>query len=87
MYLCLCRGINEARVQELGRAGMVTPCQLAQELRIKERDCCGRCLRDIDQFVAVAAQAYQRQTPSPSCGDRPVPLSSSCMAGQPEVSP
>ncbi|MGH7255810.1 MAG: (2Fe-2S)-binding protein [Nitrospirales bacterium] len=86
MYLCLCRGINEARVRELGSAGVVTPCRLAAELRIKERDCCGRCLRDIDQFVAVAVSAYQQQTLPPSKGGDPMPLSSSCMASQPEAS-
>lgn len=54
MYICLCKGISEARVRELGQMGICSPADLAAAFGLEENVCCGRCLRNIDAFVAVA---------------------------------
>ena len=55
MYICLCKGIKESDVLELGRAGVVCPKALADALGVNEEDCCGRCARNIQELVALAA--------------------------------
>jgi bacterioferritin-associated ferredoxin len=54
MYVCLCRGITEGRVRQLGRDGVVCPKALACELGIDEPGCCGRCLNNIGALAALA---------------------------------
>ena len=66
MYVCLCKGIKEADVQELGRAGVTCPKILASTLGIDDKDnCCGRCLSNISDFVAIASKHCTQQCPSP----------------------
>ncbi len=64
MYLCLCKGITESDVREAGRAGVVMPCQLKAKFGLKEAGCCGRCSKNIHEFVEIASS------------ERPLPLSS-----------
>ena len=54
MYLCLCKGIKESDVREAGRAGIVMPCQLRAEFGLKDIGCCGRCSKNIQEFVEIA---------------------------------
>ncbi len=54
MYVCLCRGITEGRVKQMGREGVVCPKVLACTLGIDEPGCCGRCLKNIEELVALA---------------------------------
>lgn len=54
MYICLCNGITESDVREAGRAGVVTPCQLKSRFGLKQNGCCGRCARNIHEFVDLA---------------------------------
>jgi len=54
MYLCLCKGIKESDVREAGRAGIVMPCQLRAEFGLKDTGCCGRCSKNIREFVEIA---------------------------------
>ncbi|MGD9890437.1 MAG: (2Fe-2S)-binding protein [Dehalococcoidia bacterium] len=55
MYACICRAITEAEVRRAGRAG-VTSCEdLITFFGLRERSCCGRCLRQVDRFVRLAA--------------------------------
>lgn len=56
MYLCLCRGITESEVREAGRAGCVMPCQLESKFGLKQNGNCGRCVKNIREFVAIAVQ-------------------------------
>ena len=56
MYVCLCKGITESQVRELGRAGKCTADELAAELGILEKGCCGRCARNIEDFVMLAVE-------------------------------
>lgn len=55
MYVCLCKGITESMVREMGRASLLSPDTVTRELGIDEDDCCGRCLRHIKELVALAA--------------------------------
>ena len=57
MYLCLCQGITDSNVREAGRNGITTPCQLKTKFGLKQRGCCGRCSKNIDEFVQIAASA------------------------------
>ena len=59
MYLCLCKGITDSDVREAGRGGITKPCQLKAKLGLKQRGCCGRCSKNIDEFVQIAASAQQ----------------------------
>jgi bacterioferritin-associated ferredoxin len=54
MYVCVCKGIREETVRNLGRNGPVTPRQIVQELGLDGPQCCGRCLRTVDRFVRLA---------------------------------
>lgn len=64
MYLCLCKGITESHVREVGRSGIVMPCQLRAKFGLKESGCCGRCSKNIQEFVEIAAAEHQIPTPS-----------------------
>ncbi len=55
MYVCLCKGITESDVRRLGRAGVLHPDSLAAALGINDEGCCGRCARNIETLVALAA--------------------------------
>lgn len=63
MYVCLCRGITEARVRQLGREGVTCPDALACTLGIDDPGCCGRCLKKIDRFVALAEAELMMPAP------------------------
>ncbi len=64
MYLCLCKGITESDVREAGRSGIVMPCQLRAKFGLKESGCCGRCSKNIREFVELATSEHQLPTPS-----------------------
>jgi bacterioferritin-associated ferredoxin len=55
VYICLCKGITESDVRKLGCGGFLTPDMLAITLGIDEENCCGRCARNIQELVALAA--------------------------------
>jgi bacterioferritin-associated ferredoxin len=59
MYLCLCKGITDSDVREAGQAGIVMPCQLKAKFGLKEAGCCGRCSKNIHEFVQIATIAQQ----------------------------
>jgi len=55
MFVCVCKGIKESDVRELGQAGVTCPKALAFTLGIDDEDnCCGRCINNIDDFVSMA---------------------------------
>ncbi len=70
MYICLCKGIKESDVCELGRAGLVCPDALTSALGLDQEDCCGRCVKGIQDLAALALNEYQSVAPSPSCDVR-----------------
>lgn len=63
MYVCLCNGITESDVREAGRAGQVTPCALKAKFKLKGSGCCGRCARNIQEFVEIAVQGATTSCP------------------------
>ena len=55
MYLCLCKGVTAKDVKRLAWSGITTADALIAALGLADADCCGRCLLEIDDFVALAA--------------------------------
>ncbi|MGA6826662.1 (2Fe-2S)-binding protein [Nitrospira sp. NS4] len=64
MYICLCNGITESEVREAGRSGLVTPCQLKAKFGLKKKGCCGRCAKNVQEFVAIAQKGCSIASPS-----------------------
>ncbi|MDP1767629.1 MAG: (2Fe-2S)-binding protein [Nitrospirota bacterium] len=64
MYLCLCKGITDSDVREAGRNGIIMPCQLKAKFGLKDSGCCGRCSKNIHEYVQIATSVCQ--TPSPN---------------------
>jgi bacterioferritin-associated ferredoxin len=58
MYLCLCKGITESDVREAGQEGIVMPGQLKAKFGLKDAECCGRCSRNIHEFVEIATATH-----------------------------
>jgi bacterioferritin-associated ferredoxin len=56
MYICLCKGISESQVRELGLAGICSADALASTLGLEEEGVCGRCIRKIEALVALATR-------------------------------
>ena len=63
MYACLCKAITDKEVRSLGRSGVTDPEALIAALGLEDEVCCGRCKRNIDQFVEIAS-SWERQ-PAP----------------------
>lgn len=55
MYVCLCKGLTESDVQRIAQSGTVDPDSLTATLGLEDEDCCGRCVRNICQLVAIAS--------------------------------
>ncbi len=66
MYICLCKGITESDVKECGRNGFITPQALACRLEIDADDCCGRCLKNLDEIVALACNEHTEAALEPA---------------------
>ena len=56
MYLCLCKGVTEADVRRLAREGVITAPGLIRHLGLAEKRLCGRCIREIAEFVELATR-------------------------------
>jgi bacterioferritin-associated ferredoxin len=54
VYLCLCKGVTEADVRRLARDGVLTAQGLIRHLGLTEKRLCGRCIREIAEFVELA---------------------------------
>ena len=63
MYLCLCKGITDSDVREAGQEGIFMPGQLKTKFGLKDAGCCGRCSKNIHEFVKIATNAHE--VPSP----------------------
>ena len=65
MYLCICKGITESDVEDLGRSGMTCPKKLAAALGLEDEDnCCGRCLDNMADLVTIASRECDRRCAS-----------------------
>lgn len=58
MYLCLCKGVTEARVLGLAREGVTSAQELVTALGLRDKRLCGRCIREIEEFVALARSVH-----------------------------
>lgn len=57
MYICICKGIKESDVRELGQALITCPKVIADTLGLNDKkNCCGRCIKNISKFVALAEE-------------------------------
>ncbi len=62
MYICICKGIKESDVRNLGREGITCPKKLANSLELNDKkNCCGRCIKNICRFVDLAKEEYSSQ--------------------------
>ena len=68
MYICLCKGISESQVRQLGLAGICSPDALARALGLEEEGVCGRCLRNIEALTALATHEAALRSPSTLLG-------------------
>lgn len=64
MYVCLCKALTERDVRRAARGGSIAAEALIARLGLAEDDCCGRCAREIDSIVALAAEE-RIATPTP----------------------
>ncbi|MDD9860310.1 MAG: hypothetical protein OXU40_07680 [Nitrospira sp.] len=65
MYVCVCKGITECNVEELGCAGVTCPDKLAAALGIDDKEtCCGRCLNHIADLAVIASRGHRRYSTS-----------------------
>ena len=57
MYICICKGIKESDVRELRQAAITCPKKIANSLGLDDKkNCCGRCIKNISKFVALAVE-------------------------------
>lgn len=54
MYVCLCNGITDRQVRQLGQAGIISPGSLIEALNLDDEDCCGFCMHHVGRMVAIA---------------------------------
>jgi len=66
MYVCLCRGLTESDIQQVGQAGIVEAERLVEVLGLNDDECCGRCARDIQELVDLATCKLALQCPHPA---------------------
>jgi len=55
MYVCLCKGLTESDIQRAAQTCKLDPKSLAERLGLDDEDCCGRCLRNINQLIVTAS--------------------------------
>ena len=71
MYVCICKGLTEACVQEVAWKGSTTAEALIDALDLADDTCCGRCVHDIQEFVAIAHEATQLDPMMPEWNEYP----------------
>jgi bacterioferritin-associated ferredoxin len=64
VYICLCKGISESKIRELGLAGICSADALARTLGLEEEGVCGRCIRNIEALTALATHEATLRGPS-----------------------
>jgi len=64
VYICLCKGISESQVRQLGLVGICSPDALARALGLEEEGVCGRWLRNIEALTALATREAALREPS-----------------------
>jgi bacterioferritin-associated ferredoxin len=52
MFLCVCKGIRLSDGVAAAKSGFDSPDSIKRVFGLEGEDCCGRCARHIDSFVA-----------------------------------
>ncbi len=52
MFLCVCKAVRISDAVAAAKSGFNSPDSMKQVFGLEEDDCCGRCARHIDSFVA-----------------------------------
>jgi bacterioferritin-associated ferredoxin len=68
MYICLCKGITEDHVRQLGEWGITQPTDLIDVLELEDKACCGKCARNVGQFADLASEGRSRDCRGSSNG-------------------
>ncbi|MBM3940241.1 MAG: hypothetical protein FJ318_05010 [SAR202 cluster bacterium] len=56
MFVCICKGITESRVQAAAAQAGVNPDAIAQALGLHDNECCGRCARDMGRIMSYVGR-------------------------------
>lgn len=54
MYVCLCKGISDRKLRQLGESGVTSPRELILLLGLDSEECCGFCVNHMGRMVAIA---------------------------------
>ncbi len=54
MYICLCKGLTESDVEQMGALGLIRPESLTRSLGLEDEDCCGRCANNLEELLEIA---------------------------------
>jgi bacterioferritin-associated ferredoxin len=73
MYACLCKGLTESAVRQVIRSGVATTEALVSALGLDQDDCCGRCILEIDRFLALGTREEPSISPRGHYGNVPPP--------------
>ena len=52
MFLCVCKAVRLSDAVDAAKSGFDSPDSMKQFFGLEEDDCCGRCAKHIDSFVA-----------------------------------
>ena len=52
MFLCVCKAVRISDAVAVAKSGIDSPESMKQYFGLEGDDCCGRCARHIDSFVA-----------------------------------
>lgn len=55
MYVCLCKGLTESDIRQAAQTCKLDPESLTARLGLEDEDCCGRCVRNINQLITTAS--------------------------------
>jgi bacterioferritin-associated ferredoxin len=59
--MCLCKGLTDHDVRQAAANGADTAEALIATFGLHDEVCCGRCVRNIHEYVAVATSAPRHQ--------------------------
>ena len=56
MYICLCKGLTESDLLSAADAGHTGSQALVDHFGWEDKDCCGRCARNIKEIAEFSAE-------------------------------
>ena len=67
MYVCLCKGLTEADVERVVHGNQLGPEGLIRALKLDDDDCCGRCVKNVHELIALASKSPPCVLRRPAC--------------------